>query len=67
MPEDPLRQANWEEAQIPRHLDQLAMPGAQMHRLVAYVTGLSLSHKALCVPQGSEISVYTGPNLAMTH
>lgn len=77
-----LSQEGWDEAQFPHHKDlqslsesphsgpgtmgQLAMPEAQTHRLVAYVTDLSLSHKVFWVPQVSEFSVYTGPSLAVT-
>lgn len=47
-------------------MGQLAMPEAQTHRLVAYITDLSLSHKLFWVPQGSEFSIYTGLSLATT-
>lgn len=40
------------------------MPGAQTHRLVAYTTDLSLSHKVFWVAQGSGFSIDTGPSLA---
>lgn len=47
-------------------MSQPAMPEAQTHRLVADITALSLSHKFLWVPQGSEFSVDTGSSLDMT-
>lgn len=73
-------QEGWDEAQMPHHKDlqslsespqsgpgtmgQLAMPGAQTHRLVAYTTDLSLSRKVFWVPQSNGFSIDTGPSLA---